>query len=85
MPDDAAIRLTLPPDPDLGPVASVAVRAAARQVAMPESDIERLRDAVVAAFNAEAAASEGAAVEVVLQPGDGRLGVTVGGTALPES
>ena len=47
MPEDT-IRLVLPAAPQFAPVASVAVRAAARQVALPEDEIGRLRTALVA-------------------------------------
>ena len=80
MPDDA-IRLTLPADAALAPVASVAVRAAARQVAMPDDGIERLRTAVVDAFTALARAG-GDPVEIVLRPHDGGMRVEVGGTTV---
>ena len=51
MPDDD-IRLVLPTTAEFIPVASVAVRAAARQVALPETEIDGLRAAVVAAIEA---------------------------------
>ena len=76
MPDDA-IRLTLPPDPDLAGVASVAVRAAARQVALPEQEIDRLRAAVVEVFTAQADVTGGPIV-LVLHPDRGHLRIDVG-------
>jgi anti-sigma regulatory factor (Ser/Thr protein kinase) len=76
MPDDA-IRLTLPPDPDLAAVASVAVRAAARQVALPEQEIDRLRAAVVEVFSAQADVTGGPIV-LVLHPHRGHLRIEVG-------
>jgi anti-sigma regulatory factor (Ser/Thr protein kinase) len=77
---DHTIHLTLPADADLAPVASVAVRAAARQVALPESEIDRLRTAVVAALEAlvEERPDRGD-IEVVLHPGKGSLEVTLDG------
>jgi anti-sigma regulatory factor (Ser/Thr protein kinase) len=76
MPDDA-IRLTLPPDADLAAVASVAVRAAARQVALSEEDIDRLRVAVIDAFTAQAEATD-EPILVVLHPDQGHLRIEVG-------
>jgi hypothetical protein len=57
MPDDV-IRLVLPAAAAFAPVASVAVRAVARQVALPETEIDRLRAAVVAAFTTQAATTD---------------------------
>jgi hypothetical protein len=76
MPDDA-IRLNLPPDPDLAAVASVAVRAAARQVALPEKEIDRLRAAVVDVFTAQAGVT-GEPIMLVLHPDRGHLRIEVG-------
>ena len=78
MPDDA-IHLTFPADADLAAVASIAVRAAARQVALSEHAIDELRAAVVAAVEARAAATPGAALALVLRPGPGTLEVSVDG------
>jgi anti-sigma regulatory factor (Ser/Thr protein kinase) len=80
MPDDV-IRLTLPPDPSLVAVASVAVRAAARQVALPEHEIDRLRAAVVEAFTSQAAASA-EPIEVTLHPEAGHMRIEVGPTSI---
>jgi anti-sigma regulatory factor (Ser/Thr protein kinase) len=57
MPDDV-IRLVLPAAAEFAPVASVAVRAVARQVALPETEIDRLRAAVVEAFTAHVGTSD---------------------------
>lgn len=76
MPDDA-IRLTLPPDADLAAVASVAVRAAARQVALSEQEIDRLRAAVVEAFTQQSDATD-EPILVVLHPDQGHLRIEVG-------
>jgi hypothetical protein len=80
--DDHAIRLTLPPDVDMAPVASIAVRAAARQVALAETEIDRLRAAVVEAFTLQAAATD-QPVDITLHPSRGRMSIEVGseGTA----
>jgi hypothetical protein len=78
MPDDA-IHLTFPADADLAPVASIAVRAAARQVALSEHEIDRLRAAVVTAVNERAAAQPEAPVELTMRPGAGRLEVSLDG------
>jgi anti-sigma regulatory factor (Ser/Thr protein kinase) len=75
MPDE--IRLTLPPDPDLAAVASVAVRAAARQVALSEQEIDRLRGAVVEAFTAQTDTTDDPIV-LVLHPDRGHLRIEVG-------
>ncbi|MFL6207167.1 MAG: hypothetical protein ACJ739_17625 [Acidimicrobiales bacterium] len=80
MPDDP-IRLTLPSDPDLVSVASVAVRAAARQVALPETEIDRLRAAVVDTFTAQAAITDDP-IEIVLHPHAGRMTIDVGSTRI---
>jgi hypothetical protein len=80
MPDDE-IRLTIPPDEDLVAVASIAVRAAARQVALPETEIDRLR----AAISDELARQIAGAVEpidIVLRPSAGALAIEVGGVAV---
>jgi hypothetical protein len=71
------IRLTLPPDVDMAPVASIAVRAAARQVALAESEIDRLRAAVVEAFTLRAGSTD-EAVEITLHPRQGRMTIEVG-------
>ncbi len=76
MPDDA-IRLTLPPDADLAAVASVAVRAAARQVALPEQDIDRLRAAVVELFTMQTETTD-EPILLVLHPDRGHLRIEVG-------
>lgn len=78
MPDDA-IHLTFPADADLASVASIAVRAAARQVALSEHEIDRLRAAVVAAVEERAAAHPASPVELTLLPGAGRLEVALDG------
>lgn len=80
MPDDE-IRLAIPPDDDLVPVASVAVRAAARQVALPEVEITRLREALVEALAARMPLA-GGPLEVILRPGAGRLGIEVDGVTV---
>ena len=80
MPDDV-IRITLPPEPSLVAVASVAVRAAARQVAMPDHEIDRLRLAVVEAFTTQAAASE-EPIELILHPEAGHMRIEVGSTSI---
>jgi anti-sigma regulatory factor (Ser/Thr protein kinase) len=80
MPDRSAarvIRLTLPPDVDMAPVASIAVRAAARQVALAESEIDRLRAAVVEAFTLRAESTD-QEVEITLHPSQGRMTIEVG-------
>ena len=79
MPDE--IRLTLPPDPDLSTVASVAVRAAARQVALSEREIDRLRAAVVEAFTAQTDTT-GDPIVVVLHPDRGHLRIEVGAESI---
>jgi hypothetical protein len=80
---DRTIHLTLPADADLAPVASIAVRAAARQVALPETEIDRLRAAVVAAVEALVAERPDAReIEVVLHPGPGSLEVTLDGRSV---
>ena len=79
MPDDRSIHLTLPAHEDLAPVASVAVRAAARQVALPEREIDRLRAAVVAAVEHHAQERPDAELALVLRPHRGRLEVSLDG------
>jgi len=74
---DNAIRLTLPPDADLAGVASVAVRAAARQVALSEQEIDRLRAAVVDTFTAQSEATD-EPIHLVLHPDRGHLRIEVG-------
>ena len=74
---DHAIHLTLPPDVDMAPVASIAVRAAARQVALAETEIDRLRGAVVEAFTVQAAATD-QPIEITLHPSRGRMTIEVG-------
>jgi anti-sigma regulatory factor (Ser/Thr protein kinase) len=81
MPDDEAIRLTLPPDPHLASVASIAVRAAARQIALPETEIDRLRAAVVESFTAHATASD-EPIELVFHPAAGHMTIEVGATVI---
>ena len=76
MPDDA-IRLTLPPDADLAAVASVAVRAASRQVALSEPEIDRLRAAVVEVFTGQAQSTD-EPILLVLHPERGQLRIVVG-------
>ena len=78
MPDDA-IRLTLPPDADLAAVASVAVRAAARQVALPDTEIDRLRAALVGAIEARLATASAESIMIELQPSPGSLRVVLDG------
>jgi len=80
MPDDA-IRLTLPPETELVSVASIAVRAAARQVALSEVEIDRLRAAVVEAFPAQAAATD-EPIELVFHPDSGHMTIEVGSTVV---
>ena len=77
---DHAIHLTFPAAADLAPVASIAVRAAARQVALPEAEIDRLRAAVVAAVEARVADRPDAGdIELVLRATRGALEVTLDG------
>jgi len=78
---DHAIRLTLPPDADLAAVASIAVRAAARQVALAETEIDRLRVAVAEAFTRQTGPGDDP-IEVVLHPGRGSLRIEVGSTTI---
>jgi anti-sigma regulatory factor (Ser/Thr protein kinase) len=80
MPEDA-IRLTLPAEPQLVSVASIAVRAAARQIALPEHEIDRLRAAVVEAFTAQARSGDGP-IELVLHPDAGHMTIEVGPTTI---
>ena len=81
MPDDRAIVLTLPPDPQLTTVAAVAVRAAARQVALSEAEIDRLRAAVTEAFVAQATNGE-EPIRISLHPDQGRMTIEVGSTVI---
>ena len=78
---DRVIRLTLPPDTDLSAVASVAVRAAARQVALADTALEQLRAEVEAAFVVQAGQTD-QAIELSFHPSEGRLVVEVGPTTL---
>ena len=78
MPDEV-IRLELPAVEVFTPVASVAVRAAARQVALPEVEIDRLRTALVAALDARIASGDGSPIEVALEASPGSLRVLVDG------
>ena len=80
MPDDP-IRLTLPPEPELVSVASIAVRAAARQVALSEVEIDRLRAAVVEAFTTQAETTD-EPIELVFHPDSGRMTIEVGSTVV---
>jgi hypothetical protein len=79
MPDDV-IHLLLPAAPEFGAVASVAVRAAARQVALPETEIRRLRAALDAAFEARLARADASPITVDLHPSPGSLRVVLDGT-----
>jgi anti-sigma regulatory factor (Ser/Thr protein kinase) len=81
MPDDV-IRLVLPASPEFVHVASVAVRAVARQVALPESEIDRLRGAVVAALEERVATTDGDDVSIELHPSPGSLRVELDGELL---
>ena len=81
MPDDV-VRLVLPASVEFTHVASVAVRAVARQVALPETEIDRLRTAVVAAIEARLAATDDDVVAIELHPSAGSLRVEVDGEAV---
>ena len=76
---DAVIRLVLPAAREFALVASVAVRAAARQVALPETEIDRLRAALLDALEARVAASGPGDVEIELHPSPGSLRVVLDG------
>ncbi len=79
MPDADEIRLILPAEAELAAVASVAVRAAGRQVALSERDIDQLRAAVVSALEERTAVTDADTVVVVLRAGRGSLEVVVDG------
>ena len=81
MPDDV-IRLVLPAASEFAQVASVAVRAVARQVALPETEIDRLRAAVVDAFTARVGTERDGPVELVLRPRAGRVEASLDGDPL---
>jgi hypothetical protein len=72
MPDDI-IRLSLPAVAAFTPVASVAVRAAARQVALSEVEIDRLRAALVAALEDRIANADDAPIAITLEATPGSL------------
>ena len=78
MPEDV-IRLVLPAAPQFAPVASVAVRAVARQVALPETEIGRLRAALVAAIDERLATADESPIAVDLHPSPGALRVVLDG------
>ena len=81
MPDDV-VRLVLPASVEFAHVASVAVRAVARQVALPETEIDRLRAVVVAALEDRLATTEGHDVAIELHPSPGSLRVEIDGEVL---
>jgi hypothetical protein len=76
---DGLIRLVLPAAAEFTQVASVAVRAAARQVALPETEIDRLRAALVAAIEARLPVADGAPMTIELEPRQGALRVALDG------
>jgi anti-sigma regulatory factor (Ser/Thr protein kinase) len=81
MPDDV-VRLVLPASVEFTHVASVAVRAVARQVALPETEIDRLREALVTALEARLATTDDEVVAVELHPSPGSLRIEVDGEAV---
>jgi hypothetical protein len=81
MPDDV-VRLVLPASVEFTHVASVAVRAVARQVALPETEIDRLRGIVVAALEARLATTDDEVVAVDLYPSPGSVRIEVDGAVV---
>ena len=79
MPDDV-IHLVLPAAAEFAAVASVAVRAVARQVALPETEITRLREALAAALEERLGTGDESPIAVDLHPSPGALRVVLDGT-----
>jgi len=79
MPDEV-IHLVLPAAAEFAPVASVAVRAVARQVALPETEIGRLQAALAAAIEERLATADRTPIAIDLHPSPGALRVVLDDT-----